>query len=100
MVSAVSRIANDGTKLYILTNENAPQYKVITIDLADPKRERKDLIPEQKDAYLDDIIAVGQDHFVIVYKRNVSPRLLGTASGTRAKVPTGYRRNIPLLLRR
>lgn len=64
-------IANDSTKLYILTNEDAPQYKVITIDLADPKRERKDLIPEQGDAFLDDVVAVGKDRFAIVYKRNV-----------------------------
>lgn len=64
-------IANDGTKLYILTNENAPRYKVITIDLADPKRERKDLIPEEKDAFLDDVRAVGKDYFAVVYKRNV-----------------------------
>jgi len=70
-VWACSRIANDSTKLYILTNENAPQYKVITIDLADPKRERKDLIPEQGDAFLDDVVAVGKDRFAIVYKRNV-----------------------------
>ncbi|KAI6114866.1 prolyl oligopeptidase [Pisolithus croceorrhizus] len=64
-------IANDGTKMYILTNENAPRYKVITIDLADPKRERKDLIPEEKDAFLDDVRAVGKDYFAVVYKRNV-----------------------------
>lgn len=64
-------IANDGTNLYILTNENAPRYKVITVDLADPKRERKDLIPEQKDAFLDDVTAVGKDYFAVVYKRNV-----------------------------
>ncbi|KAG6331834.1 hypothetical protein ID866_7256 [Astraeus odoratus] len=64
-------IANDGTKLYILTNENAPQYKVITIDLADPKHEHRDLIPEQKDAFLDDVTAVGKDYFAVVYKRNV-----------------------------
>ncbi|KAF9224006.1 hypothetical protein BS17DRAFT_795584 [Gyrodon lividus] len=64
-------IANDGTKLYLRTNENAPQYKVITIDLSDPKRTHTDLIPEKKDAFLDDVIAVGKDKFAVVYKRNV-----------------------------
>ncbi|KAF9240642.1 prolyl oligopeptidase [Melanogaster broomeanus] len=64
-------IANDGTKLYLRTNENAPQYKIITIDLSDPKRTHVDLIPEQKDALLDNVVAVGKDKFVVVYKRNV-----------------------------
>lgn len=65
-------IANDGTKLYLRTNENAPQCQVITIDLADPSRQHKVLIPEVKDAYLDDITAVGGDKLAVVYKRNVS----------------------------
>jgi prolyl oligopeptidase len=64
-------IANNGTKLYLRTNENAPQYQVITIDLADPSRQHKVLIPELKDAYLDDITAVGDDKLAVVYKRNV-----------------------------
>ena len=65
-------LANDGTKLYIRTNEDAPQYKVYTLDLADEMRECIDIIPEDKDAHLDDIIAVNGDTFAVVYKRNVS----------------------------
>ena len=65
------RLANDGTKLYIRTNQDAPQYKVITMDLDDPKREQKILIPEDKDAHLEDFLAVNHDSFVAVYKRNV-----------------------------
>lgn len=68
-------IANDGTKLYLRTNENAPQYQVITIDLADPSRQHKVLIPEAKDAYLDDVTAVGDDKLAVVYKRNVIDEL-------------------------
>lgn len=68
-------IANNGTKLYLRTNENAPQYQVITIDLADPSREHKVFIPEVKDAYLDDITAVGDDKLAVVYKRNVIDEL-------------------------
>ncbi|KAH7890841.1 prolyl oligopeptidase [Phlebopus sp. FC_14] len=64
-------IANDGTTLYLRTNKGAPQYKVISIDLAHPKREHKVVIPEQKDAFLDDVTAVGTDKFAVVYKRNV-----------------------------
>jgi prolyl oligopeptidase len=68
-------VANDGTKLYIHTNKNAPQYKVITIDLDDPKRERKILIPEDKDAHLEDVQPVNHDTFVVVYKRNVKDEI-------------------------
>lgn len=65
-------LANNGTKLYIRSNEDAPQYKVYTLDLADETRERIDVIPEDKDAHLDDITAVNSDTFAVVYKRNVS----------------------------
>jgi prolyl oligopeptidase len=58
--------------LYIATNEKAPQYKVITIDLEDRTREHKDLIPEDPNAVLESVRAVHYDNFAIVYKRNVS----------------------------
>lgn len=67
----VARIENDGTKFYIRTNENAPQYKVITIDLADPSLAHTDLIPEVKDAKLD-AVELSNETFVTVYKKNVS----------------------------
>ncbi|SFW68812.1 prolyl oligopeptidase [Sinomicrobium oceani] len=38
---------NNGSQLYIVTNLNAPNKKVVTVDAADPKPENwKDLIPE------------------------------------------------------
>lgn len=58
--------------MYLYTNHNAPKYKVVTIDLADPKWMQVDLIPEEKDASLSDIIAVAKDKFALKYKRNVS----------------------------
>lgn len=67
-----TRLANDGTKLYIRTNEGAPQYKVVTVDLADEIRKYQDLIPEDKDAHLEDVQPVNNDTLVVVYKRNVS----------------------------
>lgn len=57
--------------MYLRTNHNAPKYKVITIDLADPKRTQVDLIPEEKDASLSDIVAFGKDKIALIYKRNV-----------------------------
>lgn len=42
-----SIIDNKGSKLYIFTNLNAPNYKVITVDASNPGPENwKDLIPE------------------------------------------------------
>jgi prolyl oligopeptidase len=73
------RLANDGSKLYIRTNEDAPQYKIVTLDMADEKRERKVIIPEDKDTHLEDVVPVNNDTFVVVYKRNVSLQYLLTA---------------------
>lgn len=69
-------IANDGTKFYLLTNKAAPQYKLITVDIADPpeKRISKDLISEDKDAHLQDVLTVNGDYAAVVYKRNVRRR--------------------------
>ena len=64
-------IENDGTKFYIHTNENAPQYKVITIDIADPKFTHKDLIPEDKQAKLESVDFANSDTFITVYKKDV-----------------------------
>lgn len=41
------------------------------MDLDDPDRERKTVIPEDKDAHLEDVQPVNHDTFVVVYKRNV-----------------------------
>jgi prolyl oligopeptidase len=68
-------LANDGTNLYIRTNEDAPQYKVVALDLADEERKRTVIIPEDKDAHLEDVLPVHNDTFVVVYKRNVSHHL-------------------------
>ncbi|KAF8898147.1 prolyl oligopeptidase [Gymnopilus junonius] len=62
-------ITNKGSLFYIRTDESAPQYKVITVDVA-KNNEIKDLIPESK-AFLSSIISVNKEYFAIVYKRNV-----------------------------
>lgn len=66
-------IANDGTKFYLITNMDAPQYKLVSVDLADPPEKRvfRDVISEDKDAHLEDVAAVNHDYFVVSYKRNV-----------------------------
>ena len=69
-------IANDDTVFYFLTNSNAPQFKLVSVDISVPEAERvwKDIIVEDKDAHLENVIAVGGDKLAVVYKRNVSAR--------------------------
>lgn len=71
--TARASIANDGTKFYLLTNKDAPQYKLVSVDLAHPPEQRvfRDVIPEDKDAHLEGVIAVNHNNFVVTYKRNV-----------------------------
>ncbi|CAA7259570.1 unnamed protein product [Cyclocybe aegerita] len=66
-------VANKGSVFYIRTNKLAPQYKVITIDIA-KGNETKDLIPESE-AYLSSVLSVNKDYFAITYKRNVKDEL-------------------------
>jgi prolyl oligopeptidase len=66
-------ITNHGSTLYVRTNKDASQYKVITIDLA-KKNEVKDLIPET-DAFLSDVSSVNKDNLAIIYKRNVKDEI-------------------------
>ncbi|PIL36633.1 hypothetical protein GSI_00322 [Ganoderma sinense ZZ0214-1] len=70
-------VANDGTKLYLLTNKDAPQYKLVTVDLADAPEKRvfQDLIPHDEHAHLQDVLAVNGDYAAVVYKRNVKDEI-------------------------
>ena len=65
-------LGNDDTKFYLLTNKDAPLYKVVTVDLADPDLKFVDLIPEDPEAPLEKARMVDGDKFVLTYKRNVS----------------------------
>lgn len=67
-------IGNDGAVFYFLTNKDAPQYKLVSVDISEPAEGRKfkDVIPEDKDAQLEDVAVVNNDKLVVVYKRNVS----------------------------
>lgn len=64
-------VANDGTKFYLQTNKDAPQYRVVEFDLTDPAYTLRDVIPEDKGAHLEQAISFDNDKLVVVYKRNV-----------------------------
>ncbi|KAF7799102.1 hypothetical protein EIP86_010332 [Pleurotus ostreatoroseus] len=70
-------IANNGTVFYFLTNKDAPQYKLISVDISEPPEQRhpKEVIPEDKDAQLEDICVVNNDILAVVYKRNVKDEI-------------------------
>jgi prolyl oligopeptidase len=61
--------------LYITTDEGAPKYKVVTIDLAIDGQKMRDFIPEDKEAKLTQISCVNQTYCVAIYQRNVSSYL-------------------------
>jgi hypothetical protein len=58
--------------MVVMTNKDAPRYKVALVDLADDKKTMHELIPEDPDALLADVTAVHDDKLLLVYSRNVS----------------------------
>ncbi|KAF5372042.1 hypothetical protein D9615_008071 [Tricholomella constricta] len=68
-------IANDGPILYVKTNLDAPQYKIITIDVSEEQAKFKDLIPEDKNANLVEVDYVNNELFAIIYKRDVKDEI-------------------------
>jgi prolyl oligopeptidase len=60
---------------YILTNEDAPHYRVFKVDLADPRRDKwHELIPESPDIVLQGVAVVG-DHLVLDELEKVTSHL-------------------------
>jgi protease II len=62
---------NDGDLIYLRTNEDASNYKVVTINFAAPAERPKDFIAEDKHAFLEDVAPINGGKFVVVYKRDV-----------------------------
>ncbi|KAJ3553954.1 hypothetical protein NM688_g3348 [Phlebia brevispora] len=86
--AAYDYIANDGTVFYLLTNKDAPQYKLVRVDISQPAERRvfEDVIPEDKEASLETVLAVDDDKFAITYKRNVKDEIyIYTKDGVRVR---------------
>jgi prolyl oligopeptidase len=88
-------IENDGTKLYIFTDVNAPNRKVVTVDVSNPKADNwKDFIPETENvlnistgcgyffaSYMKDALSlVKQYEYTGKFVRNIELPGVGTAS--------------------
>jgi len=68
-------ITNEGTVFTFKTNLQAPHYKLITIDMADPKYEKKDLVPESATDVLNWALCVSKDKLVLNYLQDVKAAL-------------------------
>lgn len=65
-------VTNVGTKAVFRTNKNAPNYKLIAIDLLDYGQDKwVDLLPEHSENVLDWATAVDGDKFVACYIQDV-----------------------------
>ncbi|KAF9449560.1 hypothetical protein P691DRAFT_799170 [Macrolepiota fuliginosa MF-IS2] len=70
-----SYVTNDGPIFFFHTNENASQYKLISVDVSADKPVPNIVIPEQQSALLCDVQQVNTDRFVVQYKRDVKDEL-------------------------
>ncbi|KAL5965413.1 Prolyl endopeptidase [Taenia solium] len=85
-------ITNDGRKVVIQTDLNAPMFKLITIDLDDLGREKWiDLIPHDEYCLLDWAACVNQGNLVVCYMKDVCHQLSVHSLDTGLKV-----RDIPI----
>lgn len=68
-------IANDGSRFFILTNRNAPRFRLVALDLENPDPTNwHDVIPEGEDA-IDQIVAA-DDGFVMTRLHHAHHQLL------------------------
>ncbi len=66
-------VANDGNTLYILTNRDAPNYRLVKTDTTDPSPEKwKDVISETKDVLQ---ISTGGGYFFAQYMVDVKAKV-------------------------
>ncbi|PLW39357.1 hypothetical protein PCASD_05015 [Puccinia coronata f. sp. avenae] len=68
-------VANDGSRLYFITNKDAPKRKVVTYDLSKPEEGFQDLVAEDPAAVLEGYHATNQELVVLSYSRDVKDEL-------------------------
>ncbi|VDM32085.1 unnamed protein product [Hydatigera taeniaeformis] len=85
--AAFDYITNDGRKVVIQTDLNAPMFKLIKIDLDDLSREKwVDLIPHDEHRLLDWAACVNQKDLVVCYMKDVCHHLSVHSLDTGSKV--------------
>ncbi|KAH7344156.1 prolyl oligopeptidase [Rhizoctonia solani] len=77
--ASYSVLANDGPRFYIKTNKDAPNYRVMTIDISNEERVKSlsftPFIDEDPEAPIEQIKAINQDTWAAVYSRDVKDEL-------------------------
>jgi prolyl oligopeptidase len=68
-------LAHDGSKVLMITNKDAPRYKLVTIDISAGTPEFVDLIHEDPEALLVSVDATPNGKLFVVYQRNVQDEL-------------------------
>ncbi|CAE6472035.1 unnamed protein product [Rhizoctonia solani] len=77
--ASYSVLANDGPRFYIKTNKDAPNYRVMTIDISNDERVKNQsftpFIDEDPKAPIEQIKPINQDTWAVVYSRDVKDEL-------------------------
>lgn len=68
-------ITNNQNVYYVRTNQNAPNYKLVSIDFNSPEPHPIDVIPELHDSVLNRVDAIDYDKLIVCYMHNVSETL-------------------------
>lgn len=94
-------LGNDGPKVYLLTNNGAPRFRIVSVNLLDPRHVQHTVVPQTGDK-LDSASLIG-NHFYLGYEHDAYTQLaIATTSGARvgtialpgigyASVPSAHR---------
>lgn len=65
-------VTNNGSKFIFRTNRNAPNYRLISVDLNDPAEKKwTTLLAEDEKDVLESVQCVDENKLIIVYMRDV-----------------------------
>ena len=69
-------INNVNDKIYIITNENANNYKILTLDLSNPSQPKfETLVENDNNAFLSDANIINDDRLALIYSKDVNDQL-------------------------
>ncbi len=63
-------IDNDGNKFLVLTNDNAPRYRLVQIDTENPSQAFKDILPQTSDVLQE--VTIGKTFIIAKYMHNAT----------------------------
>jgi len=75
-------IGNDGSRLYFTTNLDAPRFRLVAIDVNDPKHVVHDVVPQAADK-LDSVSLIGNRFYLGYLHDSYSRTVVATTTGRR-----------------